>query len=815
MSLKNDICKKIVSVCLGKASLALALGFIILNPVSAYAACTVGNEVELNDYDGPQGAGFNINHPEGGPCVASQYMSPANRFLEGNFVGCTDSTGNPGSAKNPGPHANSTISGTTTGCISRVWRNGSSNANATNCRVFGYRCSGGGSANAQCSTTEPEKCLSGTYQDETDSPTEYKWSCTSSSGGATASVSCGFSKGATSVNGVCSTTANQCTYGTFAEETDTATEFQWRCNGLNGGANSGICKANKVIPAECGYASGGTYTSSPLAADSLCATGNPSGVTGDGTPTAPWSWSCTGINGGANANCSANLCLPPEDGVCNNTTRNSCASGDLSNAGENTTHYTWQCNGRYGGANATNCSRVKNTTTGVCNRSVENGCTSGTLNNTADSGTHFLWQCLGSEGGASDNCDMLKPVSVNGACSTSVNGCSAGDFVDAADDTVNYRWACNGRNGGSNQPCSAAIPPTAGTDVCLSMGGMPSANGQTQCPTQSCFVQFGGMFGGESWYDNDGLWAWFSEVGTLDQTTYMVGAGNYSDLFPNDVSSYNNQSAIRIPSIGVDYQYHPDADALFRENLRDQFRPNIAKHPLLTQRLGGISVAIGKNAKVTLYSGDNYTGTPTTIVGPKIIGGHSGGYTNFGDWTDKAIERQFSMPADNVPDTYMYANNPFRQSPENKSMKVECTTGSAGSYCEPGASKVIVKMSQTPALNFPSASGKTSATIQSNYLNHTDGTQHGIAQAIITHNGETLPISVSCTTNGGNRTTSYGASNGAESGPPACNKFIKATVGGTEFTLKIDYVDGNNNHYSGNDVATATLTPTPNDNCSP
>ncbi len=577
LSLKNSICKKIVSVCLGKASLALALGFIILNPVSAYAACTVGNEIEVNDWDGWAGEGFNPNAAEGGPCVVSQYRAPINRFGGGNWEACTDSGANPSSAKNPGPHAGTTQAGK---CISRVWRNGSSNSNATQCKVFGYECSGGGSATAQCSTAEPEKCLSGTYQDETDSPTEYKWSCTSSSGGATASVSCGFSKGVTATNGVCSTTANQCTYGTFADETDTATEFQWRCNGLNGGTNSGICRANKVIPGECGYASGGTYTSSPLAADSLCATGSPSGVTGDGTSTAPWSWRCTGINGGANANCSANLCLPPEDGVCNNTTRNSCASGDLSNAGENATHYTWQCNGRYGGANATNCSRVKNTTTGVCNETVENGCTSGTLNNTADSGTHFLWQCLGSEGGASDNCDMLKPAPVNGACSTSVNGCSAGNFVDVADDAVNYKWQCNGINGGNNQPCDSPIPPSAENGVCntttvngCSKGsafdissdtsndywkcsginggaasgqctkakgttaciptGQPVPPGQTQCPTDECFVHMAGV----------GLWGSVplpqynsSRIGVDDEKSDVVGAGEYADSVGSDSS---------------------------------------------------------------------------------------------------------------------------------------------------------------------------------------------------------------------------------------------------------------------------------------
>jgi hypothetical protein len=51
----------------------------------------------------------------------------------------------------------------------------------------------------------------------------------------------------------------------------------------------------------CGTSSGGSFTTAPTT--NLCSAGTATGVNGSG----PWTWSCTGSNGGSTANCSANI----------------------------------------------------------------------------------------------------------------------------------------------------------------------------------------------------------------------------------------------------------------------------------------------------------------------------------------------------------------------------------------------------------------------------------------------------------------------------------------------------------------------------
>ena len=55
----------------------------------------------------------------------------------------------------------------------------------------------------------------------------------------------------------------------------------------------------------CGTSSGGTSLEAP--ASSLCSSGTASSVSGNG----PWSWTCSGSNGGTIANCQASFGLPP------------------------------------------------------------------------------------------------------------------------------------------------------------------------------------------------------------------------------------------------------------------------------------------------------------------------------------------------------------------------------------------------------------------------------------------------------------------------------------------------------------------------
>jgi len=65
--------------------------------------------------------------------------------------------------------------------------------------------------------------------------------------------------------------------------------------------NAGKCQ---TIDGACGPADGQSYLSAPTT--ELCSAGAPSTVTGTG----PWSWTCSGVNGGTTASCSADLAIP-------------------------------------------------------------------------------------------------------------------------------------------------------------------------------------------------------------------------------------------------------------------------------------------------------------------------------------------------------------------------------------------------------------------------------------------------------------------------------------------------------------------------
>jgi hypothetical protein len=109
------------------------------------------------------------------------------------------------------------------------------------------------------------------------------------------------------VNGVCGSsngtssysapTANFCSAGT-ASPVSGSGPWSWACNGSNGGLNAS-CYALLAINAVCGSSNGMFLTSAPTT--NLCSMGTASGVSGVG----PWTWTCYGINGGANTNCSA------------------------------------------------------------------------------------------------------------------------------------------------------------------------------------------------------------------------------------------------------------------------------------------------------------------------------------------------------------------------------------------------------------------------------------------------------------------------------------------------------------------------------
>ncbi|MHB8881362.1 MAG: hypothetical protein ACYC69_07595 [Thermodesulfovibrionales bacterium] len=113
---------------------------------------------------------------------------------------------------------------------------------------------------------------------------------------------CGSSQGQTLAS---APTSGLCSTGTAGTVSGTG-PWTWTCTGSNGGTNAN-CSANPNTPVNgvCGTSNGQTLTAAPTSG--LCTVGNASVVSGTG----PWSWTCSGANGGANVNCSASLAAAP------------------------------------------------------------------------------------------------------------------------------------------------------------------------------------------------------------------------------------------------------------------------------------------------------------------------------------------------------------------------------------------------------------------------------------------------------------------------------------------------------------------------
>ena len=183
--------------------------------------------------------------------------------------------------------------------------------------------------------------------------------------------------------------------------------------GWSGGFDQAVCNPSTPPPAQCGYANGNTYSSSPHSSDALCAVGTASGISGTG----PWSWTCT--SGGSVQNCGSSMCIPYT--------------------------YSWVQSGF--SACSASCGGGTQTQSVYCQRS------DGT--SVADS------YCSTGKPATSQSCNTQACAVVNGQCNNgSLNGCIAGTWSDRTDDANNYLWSCNGAYGGSTDNCALAKPPT-------------------------------------------------------------------------------------------------------------------------------------------------------------------------------------------------------------------------------------------------------------------------------------------------------------------------------------------------------------------
>jgi hypothetical protein len=201
------------------------------------------------------------------------------------------------------------------------------------------------------------------------------------------------------------------------------------------------------INGACGSINGGTFTVAPTT--NFCTSGTASSLTGSG----PWSWSCSGTNGGNTVNCSANI-------------------------------QTYSTTAAVTGGNGTvTCtSPTKFGATSICTITPVTGYQLATFtDNSIDKKSSITSGSYGITSIAANHAitatfSLIPASPVNGVCGTNNNGsftiapttglCTIGT-ASAITGSGPWNWTCSGSNGGSTANCAATkaapedtTPPT-------------------------------------------------------------------------------------------------------------------------------------------------------------------------------------------------------------------------------------------------------------------------------------------------------------------------------------------------------------------
>lgn len=141
-------------------------------------------------------------------------------------------------------------------------------------------------------------------------------------------------------NGSCSASHYDCSSGSLGATAEYSDQYQWWCNGINGGNNE-LCVEMKPNPPVAGGWSdwsscsascdGGTQTRT-------CSNPYPSGGGAD----------CSGPSSQA---CNTQACVTPVNGSCSATHYN-CNAGSLGSTAQYGDRWEWWCNGQNGGSNS-------------------------------------------------------------------------------------------------------------------------------------------------------------------------------------------------------------------------------------------------------------------------------------------------------------------------------------------------------------------------------------------------------------------------------------------------------------------------------
>ncbi len=267
--------------------------------------------------------------------------------------------------------------------------------------------------------------------------------------------------------------------------------WTWQCAAKSGRKVN--CEAPKVSDGACGPANGSIQKALPLTG--LCAAGTPTEVDGTG----PWLWSCVGTGGGSSVSCSAAAQSQAKvDGGCGaaaNAVMTSAPEANLCDSGVPSAvngegPWTWTCSGLNGGI-ASTCTTSKvmpkappppgppvDANCGPANgvaavhHPVEGLCSSGTATNVSGNGP-WNWNCLGANGGMTVSCTapLMPPAPIEGVCGPA-NGvttlvapksglCSAG-ISSAVSGKGPWTWSCSGTNGGGAVSCVAPLAGKGG-----------------------------------------------------------------------------------------------------------------------------------------------------------------------------------------------------------------------------------------------------------------------------------------------------------------------------------------------------------------
>ena len=378
--------------------------------------------------------------------------------------------------------------------------------------------------------TQPaEKCARGLDTATTQSGTNWRWTCTGSGGGTTATCTaaqCG------SVAGDCKTfsgyfaaqpassTANACNIGDYADTADTATLWQWNCAGRGTPAGAtDACTANRATTENGACkAISGYYASEPATnTANACNAGTFVDLSDTGTQ---WQWRCNGAGTPVGTNsptCTANRATT-ENGACKaisgnyasqpaTNTASGCDAGSYVDLADSGTQWQWRCNGTGTptGTNSPTCSANKATTVnGACKpisgyygsqpaTNTSNGCNAGSYVDLADSGTKWQWRCNGTgtpTGTNSVTCQADKATTIDGACkpisgyhatqpaTDSASGCNQGNFFELADNGTTWNWRCNGAGtptGTNSVTCTAQRRTTFNGSCGAAAGGTYSS----------------------------------------------------------------------------------------------------------------------------------------------------------------------------------------------------------------------------------------------------------------------------------------------------------------------------------------------------